>query len=177
MKATNFDNLLRTAVIAAGACIAAPTALAVPPAQETFTVDIVGFPIGDCGTFELWNDFVVEGHVIAHFDEEGNVAFINVHHAFSESIYYNAEDPAMFLVGGVPGEGDNLRIDVTSDPPTQAVAGLTFTVILPGHGVIFHEAGRLITDLESESFEITFQAGPKDFIEQDIAALCAAVVG
>ena len=85
---------------------------------------------------------------------------------------YNADQPAIFVSGG-PAEIENLRFDLTNSPPTLAITGVSFKVTLPGESVIFHEAGRLILNLETE--EILFQAGPKDVEDGDVAALCAAL--
>lgn len=174
MKKSRMGNLLLALVLAAGAGTPASKAWAVPPNKVDFAFDVVGFLVGDCGTFQVWTDFFGEGFFIERFDQDGTVTKVNQHINYSQSIYYNSENPAIAIEGG-PGEVENDQFDFTGDTPTVAVTGVVFKVTLPGHGVIFHEAGRAVFDFATG--EALFQAGPHDFQEQEVAALCAALAG
>ena len=174
MKTSRIGNLLLSLLLAISAAIPASTAWAVPPNKVNFAFDTVGFLVGDCGTFQVWTDFHGEGFFIERFNQAGAVTKVNQHINFSQSIYYNSENPAIFIEGG-PGELQNDHFDFTGDVPTLAITGLTFKVTLPGNGVIFHEAGRIVIDFETG--EVLFQAGPHDFGDQEVAALCTALMG
>ena len=143
--------------------------LAAPPYKQYFgPFQYVGFVIGDCGSFEIWNDVSEEGFVTWHFDQEGNVTHVNAHFMYTDSIYYNSEHPEIFLVGG-PVEIPNNH----NSGDSKVIAGLGIKITVPGYGVIYHEAGRLILDINT--FEVLFQAGPKDFLEGNVTALCLAL--
>ena len=165
-------KLLRASVVAAFIFGATSTALAAPPFKNYFSFDFTGFIVGDCGSFSVLNDAVGEGFYIEHFDKEGNTTHVNQHIKYSQSIYYNSESPNKVLFGG-PGELENDRFDFTGDQAVIAVSGVQFKVTVPGHGVIFHEVGRTIFDFFTG--EILWQAGPNDFTEENVAALCAAL--
>lgn len=58
---------------------------------------------------------------------------------------------------------------------TGAFVGVFFKVTVPGAGAIFLDVGRLVLDLESGEF--TFEAGRHQFLDGDLDALCAALIG
>ncbi len=173
MNISSVRKLLQAGVVVATVFGVVATALAVPPFKGSFAGDFVEFPVGDCGEFQILNDGVFEGFFIVHFDQAGNVTHVNQHIKFSQSIYKNSEDPTIFLEGG-PGELENDRFDFTGDQPVVAISGVQFKITVPGHGVIFHQVGRTIF-LNEPPFDILFQAGPNDFTEENVAALCAAL--
>jgi len=162
-----------TVIVAVLAVGSVSTVVAVPPDKVYFgPVQAFGFAVGDCGDFVVLNDYTVEGFFIVHFDQDGFLTHVNQHISFSDSTYYNSEDPDVRINGG-PAELENDRFDFTSDRPVLAVSGIFFKITLPGYGLIFHEAGRAILDLETN--EVLFQAGPADVSEGNLAALCAAL--
>ncbi len=168
MNTSLISKLLRASVIAALVIGAASTAWAAKPIKESFGPGAATFEVGNCGDFMILNDFIFEGFFITYFDKDGNATHVKVHTKFSESIYYNSNNDSFWLDGG-PGEVVNDRFDFTGDPVQSS--GLAFKITVPGQGVIFHEAGRIIFD----NGDILFQAGPKDFTEENLAALCAAL--
>lgn len=145
---------------------------AVPPNKEYFSFEYSGFFIGDCGSFVILNGAVGDGFFIEHFDKDGNTTHVNQHIQYSESTYYTFPDMGIVLHGG-PGELDVNRFDFSGDPPLWVFSGVNFKVKLPGHGVIFHEAGRLVLNLFT--LEVLFQAGPSDFTDGNVDALCSAL--
>jgi hypothetical protein len=48
-----------------------------------------------------------------------------------------------------------------------------YRVTVPGSGLVFIDAGRIVTN--QAGTEITFQAGPHQAFDGDIAGLCAAL--
>jgi hypothetical protein len=135
---------------------------------------VLGYQAADCGSFQVLNDYTVAGHFISHFAKNGSLKFITQHIEYSDSTYYNSNFQNILLHGG-PGELENDRFDFNGDPAgwAQAVNGFFFRIIIPGQGVIFHQGGRTIYDWFTGT--VLFQAGPNDWAENDIAALCAAL--
>jgi len=149
------------------------TALAAPPFKAYFgPIQGLTFNVGSCGSFDILNDYMIEGFFIVHFDKDGNLKHVNQHISYSDSTYTNSVDQNMQIDGG-PGEGESQRYDYTGDQPVVAVSGVQFKITLPGYGIILHEVGRTIFD--EETFEVLWQAGPADVTEQNLAALCAAL--
>ena len=160
-----------TAVLVIGSTssvLAVPPAKVNPPPFQGF-----GFQVGDCGDFQVLNDFTSDAFFIVHFDQDGNVTHVNQHIKFSDSTYYNSEYTYISINGG-PGEGENdLFIDPFGGEGIIAVTGIAFKITVPGYGVIFHEAGRAIYDFDTD--ELLYQVGPADFSEENLDALCAAL--
>ena len=123
--------------------------LAVPPDKVHFgPTQVFGFYTAGCETFAVLADFTVEGFFVVHYDKDGNMT-----HG--------------------PGEGENDRFVYTGESPFLVITGPFFKITLPGAGVIFHQAGRTVFDLNT--FEVLFQAGPSDFTDGNVDALCAAL--
>ena len=151
----------------------AGSAAAVPPVDDPFEYQSNGFYIGDCGDFDVLNDAYIAGYVRYRFDRNGDLAFIRLHLSATESVYYRSDDPSIYLPGG-PGEVQNDLIKFRDDPPSYFVTGIPFKVTVPGHGVIFHEAGRI--DFDLDTLEVIWQSGgPHDFNDQNLDALCDAL--
>ncbi|MGB5490719.1 MAG: hypothetical protein WBM76_07840 [Woeseiaceae bacterium] len=134
-------------------------ASAVPPEKITIgPTQIFGMHVADCGEFNVLWDGTVEGYIKVFFDKEGKwkkyVEFYKgVHH---ESMYYIDDDPDVMVSGG-PVEVEK---NTWYPDGTQVVVGLSSKITIPGHGVIVHNAGRIIYDLTTG--EVLFQAGPGD---------------
>ena len=145
------------------------TALAVPPLKGNFGPDeVVGDFVGDCGTFDVLLDFTIEGFFLLHFDQDSNLVAANQHINFPNDRYYNSENPGIQLKGNAV---ENQHFDLVDN--VVAVSGLSFKLTVPGHGVVFHEAGHVVIDLSNG--DVLFQAGPSDLTGGDLAALCAAL--
>jgi hypothetical protein len=54
-----------------------------------------------------------------------------------------------------------------------ASAGIIFKVTVPGAGAVFLDVGRIVTNQAGDI--ITFEAGPHQFFDGDVDALCAAL--
>ena len=147
--------------------------LAVPPDKVHFgPTQVFGFYTAGCETFAVLADFTVEGFFVVHYDKDGNVTHVNQHQSYTDASYYNSEFPDVRIEGG-PGEGENDRFVYTGESPFLVITGPFFKITLPGAGVIFHQAGRTVFDLNT--FEVLFQAGPSDFTDGNVDALCAAL--
>jgi len=167
----------RTALVAGSAALLAfgtlSSALAVPPDKSNFgPVQVFGEYVGSCETFDILSDYTINGQVIVHYDKDGNISHVNEHYSFTESTVYNSAFPDVMLKGG-PGEGQSNRLVYSGDSPFIVIAGPLYKITLPGGGVIFHEAGRFILDLNT--FETLVQVGPSDWSDGNVDALCAAL--
>ena len=172
MKISLISNSLRAFLVGIIAVLAfgsVSTALAVKPLKVNFgPFDNVGFFVADCGDFNALLDFTIQGHFIGHSDQDDNPVRVNEHIEFPNDIYYNSESPDISFRGNAV---QNTQVDLVDD--TLAIAGLQFKLTIPGQGVIFHEVGRLFIDLETN--DVLMQAGPSDFLDENTAALCAAL--
>jgi hypothetical protein len=57
---------------------------------------------------------------------------------------------------------------------TRAQNGIVFNFVVPGEGSVLMEVGRLVRD---DAGDLLFDAGPHQFLEGDLDALCAALSG
>lgn len=138
--------------------------------RETFgPFQILGQVAADCGGFTVLADTTFRGHATLRFDATGSLVRITAHERYTE-ILYNSIDPTKF-VSSIPQETANLLINIENS--TEWVAGSTFMFTVPGVGVVLHDVGRVIYD--TATGEVTFQAGPHQYLEGDTAALCAAL--
>lgn len=148
------------------------TALAVPPYKENIgPIQVLGYHVTDCGTFDILNDFTMVGHFKVFFDKDGNWTKYFEHiQAVGGSRYYNSVDPDISFSGG-PGEVQN---QTWYPDGRYIITGLSVRITIPGHGVVAHEVGRIIID--TDTWETLFQAGPSDAIS-DTTALCELLSG
>jgi hypothetical protein len=67
--------------------------------------------------------------------------------------------------------GGPCGVDATAQ--TDAVTGVIARLTVPGSGAVLLDVGRIVTNLETD--EVTFQAGPHQLVEGDLADLCEAL--
>jgi hypothetical protein len=137
--------------------------------EEFGPFEILGQVAADCGDFTVLADTVYRGHATLRFDAAGNLVQISAHERFTE-ILYNSNDPTKSLSSN-PQQASNLLVNIANS--TEWVAGTIFKFTLPGVGVVLHDVGRLVYD--TSTGDILFQAGPAQYLNGDIAALCAAL--
>lgn len=164
---SNIFRTLLTTLIAIVAAVSASFSMAAKPFKQNFAFESVGFFIGECNGFSILNDAHVEGHFIAHTDNLGNPTMTNLILKVSNSIYYNSNQPGLNLPGG-PGETEVHFFDADGDK----ITAVPFKVTVPGHGVIFHDSGKVMFD---NSGNVQFLAGPSDFTTGNVEALCEAL--
>lgn len=156
------------ALVAVLSLVFTAAGLAAKPVKQEIDAVFLGLFIGDCGSFNVLANSAARGHMKLWFDAEGNLTRLFLH-ANYDSVYYADSDPDSFLV--TRGEVENDHIDFIDG--TIAVTGLLYKLNIPGHGVVFHEAGRIVIDLETG--ETVFEAGPSDFHDENLDALCSAL--
>jgi hypothetical protein len=141
---------------------------AVPPEQETVE-EHWNEKLLDCydPDFEIWVDESVRLTTQKFYDKDGNWTRTQVHLSF-EGIWYNYQSPEFAL------EEKQLHYMITMDGEEETWVGMVQQINLPGAGPIFFGAGRIVVDGDGN---VTFWAGPNDWIEGDLDALCAALSG
>ncbi len=137
----------------------------------SFPVSVVGQDLGSCGDFNVLTDYtvIVRGTVV--FDKEGQARkeFLKAK-VIGQSIYYNSNDPDLFLIGG-PGE---LEIDhFNFEKETAFLSGLMWKIKVPGYGWIYMETGRLVWDINTG--EILSNTAHNQFFDEDLEAVCNAL--
>ena len=146
------------------------TVNATPPVQERVSGYVEGQYIGSCGDFVVLSDYYYDVNYKLFLDRAGKpVRELQVLRTDGTSKYYNSEDPTRF-VEGAPSEVQVARV---VDANIFTVMGPAFRINLPGQGVIFLMAGRLVLDLSTG--EVLFEAGPQDWLEGNLDELCTAL--
>ena len=146
---------------------------AIPPGMGVIgPIENKGFFIGECGSFQVLADFTVVIPYTDHYNKQGELIFTDYRLFSSDVTYYNSTDPSISVIE----KGRDPEIARWNwEDGTIADMGKFFKITLPGQGVIYQMAGRLLIDIDTG--EIFFSAGPKDFVEGNVAALCAAFSG
>ncbi len=153
-------------VAAIMAVMAASSAAAAPPEIEgPFHIeDTVEF--ADCGEFQILDRYVLDYTFTTFFDKDGNpvraVEQVSGTDTFINSVT-GKEIRAPFR--------HSVNIDLTTG--FGSLTGVVYRAAVPGSGVVFIDAGRIVSNQDFS--EVTFRAGPHQFLEGDLAGLCAAL--
>ena len=159
------------AVISCAALSIASAAIAAPPVKSTVgPFDVVGQFVADCGDFQVLNDYRFEAIIHDYYDKNGANYKSLVKQWYSPSIYYNSSEPSYWLAGN-PAQHEHVWLKF--EEGFLAASGPAVKITLPGHGVIFHTAGRVVFDFALGEF--VFVAGPHDSLFGEVDALCAAL--
>jgi hypothetical protein len=145
------------------------------PAAQARTVvhDSFSFPVDevfeDACPFPVHFSGQVSGQVEAFYDDAGNLIKVILH--FSNTFTLSANGSSL------PGSTHNNQFDVEFDSaggaPSQVIeTGLFARLRLPDGGTVSVEAGRIVTDVATDT--IVFQAGNFDN-PRYAAAVCAAL--
>jgi hypothetical protein len=133
-----------------------------------YTIEVEGQDLGSCGGFNVFSDYVVLVHEVWLLDKEGQpVRAVNRYKSIGEAIYYNSNDPELFLQGG-PGEIEIDRIDLREG--TLSISGIPIKIRVPGYGAIFYETGHIVIDLNTG--EMLSNTGHNQVVDADLEALC-----
>lgn len=134
------------------------TAHAAGPSRTTF-VDEGAFEI-DCGTFTLHETYQDKITVLEWLDSSGGFVKAQVHHAFSGTI----QGPGGILRLSDPGHWTDF---IDGDGVRQV--GLLYRLIVPGVGLVAHDAG--VIGFDAETGEVTIIRGPHDVFVEGLEAL------
>jgi hypothetical protein len=165
---------MRTPVVAVLSIVAfgiASAAIAAPPMKSRIgPVDVVGQFVADCGDFQVLNDYRFEATIHDYFDKSGANYKSLVKQWYSPSIFYNSAEPSYWIAGN-PAQHEQIWLNF--EQGFLAASGPAVKITLPGDGVIFYTAGRVVWDFALGQF--IFIAGPHDSIFGNVDALCAAL--
>ena len=172
-RATKFLAAAIAAVAFSGV-LAAGASAGQPDKLGTSTFAFNDF-IADCGTFQVWDDAVLSVRGIDRYDKDGDIVQTVLHYWGVDRLY-SPETGKSF--SGTFASGATLDwvkgIPWTEYQAVQATHGITFRITVPGAGVVFLDVGTI--EFELLAFpDMLFQAGPHQFLEGDVAGLCAAM--
>jgi len=144
-------------VLAVGLALGAfaPSASATAPVVETFHTErsfVFGGPCPNGVT--LVGSIVEDVRITTFFDRAGNPV--------REMIKVDATGEVTNPVTGQSAENPahtTIFVDLVAGTETQV--GLVFKTTVPGVGVVFHDAGRVVFDADGN---LTFEAGPHDLL-------------
>ena len=150
------------------------------PPQKFYMVDLGGpfddtSPYIDCDGFSTNITLSFGGFWMTHPANAGKGLWEFYHSDWPVTIA-NADDETLF-VEGIPGQVMNRHWTGEPFASDPIETGVQIMIVLPGHGVIYRNVGRVIIDLSagSEDLPFTFIAGQWDFYDEDYQALCAAL--
>lgn len=138
------------------------TAQAAAPIRTTF-VDEGEFSI-DCGTFTLLETFRDRMTVMEWLDSNGAFVKAQVHHSWTGTI----EGPGGIVRLSDPAhwtdffEGDGVR-----------QIGLVYRFVVPGVGLVGHDAG--IIGFDGETGDVTIIRGPHDVFDRGLESLICSL--
>jgi hypothetical protein len=147
--------------------VAASSAAAAKPEVDGPFHDEGTEPFANCGEeFQILDRYVLDFTIKWFSDKDGNrvrgVEQVSGIDTFINSVT-GKEIAAPFH--------NTVIIDPTT--ATGANNGVIYRVTVPGSGLVFIDAGRIVTN--QAGTEITFQAGPHQAFDGDLAGLCAAL--
>ena len=150
------------------------------PPDKMYMVDIGGpfiqtVPYISCGDFETSITITIGGFWITH-PKNAKKGLWEFYHSDWPITITNLSDSTQY-VDSIPGTVMNRHWTgepFNSDP---IETGVQFMVVLLGHGVIFHDAGRVRLNWFGGDDDpmFTFLAGHWDSFDEDFQALCEAL--
>lgn len=161
----NLRRSAATALVTLGGLL-----LASVPADATAPTRIseqrhIDFQIASCGSFMLRLTSDVEREVTTYYDDAG-VPVRDVLVRRQEGTFSNSVSGKSVATSGVWSVTRTYTEGLLDGTAIQT--GRTYTVTIPGAGVIFHQSGRAI----QVSGATVFEAGPHDFDERNFGELC-----
>ena len=147
----------------------ASAALAATPQIETFHQE-GSYEVGLCPSgVTLVGTYTEDVRLITFFDKAGAPVNIQVHVNY-ESVVTNPE------TGQTVRDHAHATVFIDLIEGTRGNVGLYYTTTVPGLGVVFHDVGWLVRDIETGA--ILFEAGPHDVLHGDeVALFCTALGG
>jgi hypothetical protein len=158
--------LLVLMTVAAMVATMAASAAATKPVvvEDTREGDV---EIKDCGDFLVRDKFAFSFVSKEFYDENGELVMV-VEQIRGTDTFINSDTGKEFTSRFQNTE----HIDLTAEP-VRAVTGVQGLLTVPGSGAVLLDVGRIVTNLETD--EVTFQAGPHQLVEGDLAGLCEAL--
>lgn len=141
-------------------------ALATPPQSEQLVdIGLGALPTIDCGGFSLTYEMSGErARITTYFDSSGTPIRMRVRWTIHGTLTHS-------LTGGVLRDQSSLNITTDLNTGEQSIVGVGFHYAIPGKGLIFLDAGRIVLNSDGS---IEFLAGPKDALP-GFGPLCDAL--
>jgi hypothetical protein len=121
----------------------------------------------DCGSFQILDRYELSYTEKWFFDEEGNPLKLFEQVRGTDTFANSVTGKAYTM-----SYHNTVVVDFSTTPPQGANTGVVFRMTVPGAGAVFLDVGRLVVDRQGS---IYFQAGPHQFFNGDVEALCAAM--
>jgi hypothetical protein len=167
--------IMRTHRLAWSLVLASLIAFAIPSVVSATEPVVLG-PVHEEGTerfakckgFTILDEYVLDYTLRQFFDQDGRLVKMEETVSGTDTFINSKTGKAI----AAP-----FHNNVLIDPQTRfgANAGVIFKVTVPGAGAVFLDVGRLVTN--QAGTEITFEAGPHQFIDGDLGGLCAVLAG
>lgn len=121
--------------------------------------------IADCGDLLVLDRHALTYRVARHFDLNGAKVRVIEHVVAADTLVNSAT--------GV-GYTTTARSTAVIDPQRDRAVftGVIYRLAIPGAGAVFLDVGRVTADRQGN---VSFQAGPHQFYDGDVAGLCAAL--
>ena len=123
--------------------------------------------LADCGSFQVLDVSELNYITRLFFDNEGNLVKI-VEQVWGTDTFTNSVTGKAYPMDF----HDTVVIDSATAPSQAALIGVIFRLIVPGAGAVFLDVGRIVLDRQGNVY---FQAGPHQFFDGDLEALCTAL--
>ena len=142
-----------------------PAASAATPVFEDVFIDAGEAVLADCGAFLVLDRYVLSYRVARYFDRNGVEVRVIEHVSGTDTLINSATGAAY---------PTTFHSTAVIDPQAHRAAfiGVIFRLTLPGAGAVFLDVGRVVADPQGN---LSFQAGPHQFYDGDLAGLCAAL--
>ena len=142
-----------------------PAASADPPVFEDVFIDEGEAVLADCGAFLVLDRYVLYYRVARYFDRSGVEVRVIEHVSGTDTLINSATGAAY---------STTFHSTAVIDPQAHRATftGVIFRLALPGAGAVFLDVGRVVADPQGN---LSFQAGPHQFYDGDLAGLCAAL--
>jgi hypothetical protein len=120
-----------------------------------------------CGSFDIYVNWAATIRLTVRRDKSGTEVQTIQHYIVTDSVYYNSDDPGMYVEGTM--ELNNARIvgDV------WYFSGAPYRVKVPGSGLVFRWTGHWAYNAVSGEFEAV--RGKSDLLEGNFSDLCKAL--
>ena len=141
-------------------------AIASEPHVDAFDFVIDHEVIASCGDFNIIADGAGSTRIWTYFDREGNPIRVMIHGLYNGTLTNSVTGFSMIDAPSV----SHITLDLIKG--TQTNVGAFFTVTIPGQGVVFFDAGRLVFDGNGPPVFIAGQHHPPD---ESISILCDAL--
>jgi hypothetical protein len=132
------------------------------PIHEEGSAELV-----DCGAFQVLDVYELNYIERLYFDKEGDLVKI-VEQVWGTDTFTNSVTGKAYPMDF----HNNVVVDFSTTPPRAANMGIIFRLVVPGAGAVFLDVGRIVVDRQGNVY---FQAGPHQFFDGDVEALCAAM--